>query len=225
MFTVSNRLGASADSSLNATRDMPRPQRVWIFYIAATVVLLSAVHALLGAYDPEALTWIDPKFAGIMAALRYVGLDCARPGLTGPLSPQFYINQVGFSAWGVIFSTIATLVQVFRGTLTVADPDASVRKLMNAKGYSARKGRVATARKNPVVDTTHNHSAGGVVSQRRVRLVAVPCSGPGLDHPAYLLRGDNLFLSCSRAHPHCGAIWLRRDIRKIIAIAGLSVKE
>jgi hypothetical protein len=74
-----------------------------------------------------------------MNALRYFGLDCSTPGLSGPLSRQFYINQVGFSAWGVIFSTLVTLVQVFRGTITVADPEASVVRLMKRKSYSARE--------------------------------------------------------------------------------------
>jgi hypothetical protein len=127
------------DSITNMTCEETQRQRLWMVNIAAPVALLSTIHALLGAYDPKALGWIDPHFIAIMKALRYVGLECSTPGLTGPLNSQFYINQVGIAAWGVLCSTIAILVQVHRGTLTLANPDASIQRLMKTKSYTMRE--------------------------------------------------------------------------------------
>jgi hypothetical protein len=137
--TLSDTQNADASSSLVPSNDVPRPGRVWIFHICALVALPSTAHALFGAYDPAILDSIDPKFAPVMNALRYFGLDCSTPGLTGTLSQQFYINQVGFSAWGVIFSVLVTLVQVFRGSITAANPEASIDRLMKRKSYSAKE--------------------------------------------------------------------------------------
>ena len=121
--------------------DIPRPGRIWTFYIGALVLLPSAVHAMIGAWDPVRLSWIDPALAPAMNALRFLGLSCATPGLTGSLSPQFYTNQVGFCAWGVILSTVVTLVQIFRGSITPANPEASIMRLVKMKGYSPKKAK------------------------------------------------------------------------------------
>jgi hypothetical protein len=74
-------------------------------------------------------------------------LGCGR--LTGPLSRQFYVNQVGFSVWGVIFSTITTMVYVISGKMRVADPEASIRRMIKAKGCSAREAEAQLQGRTP----------------------------------------------------------------------------
>jgi hypothetical protein len=136
-LTVPSEPSSSADAPFDGAFAKPRGK--WLFYTWIVVAIPSAAHALIGAYDPQALAWIDPKFAGMMAALRYFGLDCSTPGLTGALSQQFYINQVGFSVWGVIFSTITTMVYVLSGSMKVADPEASISRMIKAQGCTARQ--------------------------------------------------------------------------------------
>jgi hypothetical protein len=136
---LSDTRNPDASSSLDPSYDIPRPGRIWIFHICGIVAIPSTVHALLCVYDPARLGSVDPKLAPAMNILRYFGLDCSTPGITGPLSQQFYVNQVGFSAWGVVFSVLVTLVQVFRGSITAANPEGSIIRLMKRKGYSEKK--------------------------------------------------------------------------------------
>jgi hypothetical protein len=214
---VSCGSNSPADASFNGA--FAKPRGMWLFYTWVVVAIPSAAHAVIGAYDPEALGWIDPKFVGMMAALRYFGLDCSAPGLTGPLSQQFYVNQVGFSVWGVIFSTINTTVYVLSGKMRVADPEASVRRMIKAKGCSAREAEAQLHYMLlwlvlPLTALFVVLFLNGVYGWTPFHIQSADCFKLMFFSVGFICMSGTAVLPLTLAL----AIWLRRDIRKLLKL-------
>jgi hypothetical protein len=115
---------------------------MWIFQWMALVAVVSSAHSLAAVYEPASLTWIDPIIATWTDALRYLGLRIVKPCISGPLNPQFYVNEVGIAIWGVILSSATGLFQIARMPDFVRGPDVALDRIIRTRGWSAFRARL-----------------------------------------------------------------------------------
>jgi len=121
------------------TKTLPNRWGKWIHQYLAVVALISIPHALVGAYNPSSLSWIDSVLSPPVDALRIFGLRIVAPGLDGPLGQQFYINQVGIATWGVILCTATTLYHAIRGNFPIRSSAHAIGNLMHERNWNAAR--------------------------------------------------------------------------------------